>query len=492
MSQARTGSISARFTSGSTMRHVAVMTATSTIGLIALFTVDAANLYYISLLGQTELAAAIGFAGTIQFFMISISIGLAIASTALVSRAIGAGGSDEARRLAMSSLTFLVSILTIAAVTLWFLRGEALSLLGATGEAHDIGADFLAIVLPSLPLLGIAMVSGGLLRSVGDARRSMFVTLSGGIFGALLDPVFIFDWGLGLGIEGAAIVSVLSRLLVASVGLYFVIRTHGMVGRLDFRAVLGDIRALSAIAGPAVATQISTPFGNAYLTRTVSEFGDDAVAGWAVVGRLTALAFGGIFALSGAVGPILGQNLGAGLYPRIQSTFRDALIFASLYVALAWAILFLLQDSIAAGFGLSPTGTEVLRGFTEFGSGAFLFTGALFVSNAVFNNLGKPAWSTLFNWSRDALAIPLFAVIVAGSMGAFGVVFVQGISAILVGTFAALTAWRLVRVIDPEHPLTRVTPMPWAPANPFSSGRSAEAAMAEVTNEPLAKDKNSG
>ena len=67
------------FTSGSTMRHVVVMTLTSATGLMALFLVDALNLLYISLLGVTELAAAIGFAGAIQFFMLSVSIGLMIA-----------------------------------------------------------------------------------------------------------------------------------------------------------------------------------------------------------------------------------------------------------------------------------------------------------------------------------------------------------------------------------------------------------------------------
>ena len=93
----------AKFTKGSTMRHVVVMTATSSVGLLSLFLVDALNLFYISLLGVTELAAAIGFAGTIQFFMISVSIGLMIAGAATVSRAIGAGEHARARRLAPRS-----------------------------------------------------------------------------------------------------------------------------------------------------------------------------------------------------------------------------------------------------------------------------------------------------------------------------------------------------------------------------------------------------
>ena len=117
-------------------------------GLITLFLVDALNLFYISLLGHRELAAAIGFAGTVQFFMISMAIGLSIAATAVVSRAVGAGDTAGAHRLDASSLTLLVAVLGAAAALAWLGRGHALDLLGATGETRAIASRFLAIILP--------------------------------------------------------------------------------------------------------------------------------------------------------------------------------------------------------------------------------------------------------------------------------------------------------------------------------------------------------
>ncbi len=463
------------------MRHVAVMTVTGGVGLMSLFLVDVANLFYISMLGQAELAAAIGFAGTVQFFMISVSIGLSIAATATVSRAVGAGDAVGARRLAASSMLILVSVLGLVAALMWLNRRAALVLIGATGETLEIADGFLAIVLPSMPILGVAMVSGGLLRSIGDARRAMYVTLIAGAIGAALDPLFIF--GFGLGVDGAAIVSVLARLTTAGVGLWYAVRVHDLIGRLDLRVALGDARQLLAIAGPAVATQVSTPVGNAYLTRLVSEYGDSAVAGWAVTGRFTALAFAGIFTLSGALGPILGQNLGAGLYPRIRRAYRDALVFAACYVLVAWALLWLASDLIVAGFGLAGPGAEVLRAFTRFGAGAFLFTGALFVSNAAFNNLGRPAWSTGFNWSRDALAIPALGFVIGGASGAMGVVVIQALAALLVGTLAALTALRYVERLSarPEGERGYSAPQP-----AFASGRAAVATQLVAEESPSA------
>ncbi|MEE8455126.1 MAG: MATE family efflux transporter [Limibaculum sp.] len=480
----------ARFTTGSTMRHVAVMTVTGGVGLMSLFLVDVANLFYISMLGQAELAAAIGFAGTVQFFMISVSIGLSIAATATVSRAVGAGDAVGARRLAASSMLILVAVLGLVAALIWQNRRAALMLIGAEGETLEIASGFLAIVLPSMPVLGVGMVSAGLLRSVGDARRAMFVTLTAGAVGAALDPLFIFDFGFGLGVNGAAIVSVLARLVTAAVGLWGAVRVHDLIGRLDLAAALGDARQLMAIAGPAVATQVSTPVGNAYLTRLVSEYGDSAVAGWAVTGRFTALAFAGIFTLSGALGPILGQNLGAGLYPRIRRAYRDALVFTACYVLIAWALLWLASDLIVAGFGLTGAGAEVLRAFTTFGAGAFLFTGALFVSNAAFNNLGRPAWSTGFNWTRAALAIPALGFVIGGAFGASGVVVIQALAALLVGTVAALTALRYVDRLSapPDGERGYSTPQP-----AFASGRAAVATqlVAEESPSPLAAGEKS-
>src|SRR3954453_20254213 len=89
-------SLAPKFTHGPIMRHVVVMTATGSIGLMAIFVVDFLNLFYIAMLGQQELAAAIGYGGTGLFFTVSLCLGITIAGTALVSRALGARRRDEA------------------------------------------------------------------------------------------------------------------------------------------------------------------------------------------------------------------------------------------------------------------------------------------------------------------------------------------------------------------------------------------------------------
>ena len=85
------------------MRHVIVMTAATSVGLMAIFVVDLLSLLWVSRLGDPKLTAAVGFASQVLFFSISISIGISIAIGALVSRALGAEDKKRARRLASSA-----------------------------------------------------------------------------------------------------------------------------------------------------------------------------------------------------------------------------------------------------------------------------------------------------------------------------------------------------------------------------------------------------
>ena len=172
----------------------------------------------------------------------------------------------------------------------------------------------------------------------------------------------------------------------------------------------------------------------------IARHGDGAVAGWAVVTRLTVLAFGGIFALSGAIGGILGQNWGAGLMARVRATYRDALIFCTVYTGLAWALLFALRGPIVAAFGLGPEGAAVVNAFVGLAAGGFVFTGALFVSNAAFNTLGRPLYSTGFNWSRDGVVMFPLAWALSQALGAPGVIYGQALAGVIVGTAAASPA----------------------------------------------------
>ena len=297
-----------RFLSGSTMGHIMRMTITGTAGITFVFIVDAINLFWISWLNDIRLVSAMGFAFSIQFFSVSVGIGLMIAATALVSKAIGEGKLQKARNLATSIIIVCGIVQSLVAFTIILFRSQILAFMGPEVETADLAARYLFISLFSLPAMGIGMAGSAILRAEGDGFRAMLVTLTPGAFAMLIDPLLIVYFELGL--EGAAIGVCISRMIMASTALWFVIYNHNLLAYPRIKQILHDTKPFFAVAIPTILTQLSTPVGNYLLTIVMAGFGDSAVAAWAVVNRLTVLAFGGIFSLSGAIGGIFGQNFG--------------------------------------------------------------------------------------------------------------------------------------------------------------------------------------
>lgn len=434
------GTPRAVFVTGSLMRHVAVMTATASVGLMAIFVVDLLSLLYVSWLGRPEATAGVGYATIVLYLMVSINIGLMIAVGALTARALGSGDRVGARRMAGST----IALMAIAAVALTLIVLPCLPVLlralGAHDESYAVALSFLWIVLPSNVLMAVGMGFSGVLRAVGDARRAMFVTLAGGLATAVMDPLFIF--GFGLGPDGAAVAIVLSRIIIASVGFHGAVKVHDMVARPSSAALGMDTAATMAIAGPAILTNLSTPIANAVFAGVMARFGDAAIAGLAIIDRLVPVAFGVLFALSGAIGPILGQNWGAGRFDRMRKGFTDAAIFAIACVVVAWIALLLLRGPIVTAFGATGLTAELVQFFCLIAGPMWIFVGLLFVANAAFNNLGMPILSTLFSWGRATLGTVPLSLLGAHYWGPKGALAGSALGAVLFGVVALAFAYR--------------------------------------------------
>jgi putative MATE family efflux protein len=436
------GGTAAVFTEGNLFRHISVMALTSSVGLMAIFLVDVVDMIFISMLGQSELAAAVGYAGAVLFFTTSFGIGMAIAAGALVARALGQGDPALARQRASHALGHGVIVGAVFAGVVWLLLDPIVALLGATGRTHTLAVGYLAIIVPSLPFLIVGMIGGAILRAHGDARRAMAATIYGGLVNAVLDPILIF--GLGLDLTGAALASVAARLTIAATALIPVFAHHGGLARPELRGLAADFRPVAAIALPAILTQLATPVGMAWVTRAMAAYGEEAVAGMAVVGRLTPLAFAVLFSLSGAIGPVLGQNDGARLQERVRRGFRDAILFCALVTGLVAAVLFALRAPIADLFGTSGVARDLVYLFCGPLALLYFFNGVIFVSNAACNNLGRPFLSTWLNWGRHTLGTIPPVALGGWLFGAQGVLIGQAAGGVVFGLFAW---WLALRVI---------------------------------------------
>jgi Na+-driven multidrug efflux pump len=293
------------------------------------------------------------------------------------------------------------------------------------------------------------MCAANATRALGDARRSMYATLAGSAVNAILDPILIF--GLGWGIEGAATASLVSRFVVLAIAFHAIFGVHRLPAITSFRLLRADFSPIVRVAGPAILTNLATPIGGGIVLRTMAQYGDSAVAGAAIMGRIGPVAFAAVFALSSAVGPIIGQNAGAGDYIRVRRALLDALCCNLVYVIFVWLALWLLADAIVAAFSATAEAEQLIRFAVTWLPGGMAFTGMLFVANASFNNLHRAHLATILNFSRTLLGTIPFVWLGSRWFGAPGVMAGDVLGGVVFGALAfAIVLWQ-VRLLDGKY-----------------------------------------
>lgn len=425
------------------MRHVTVSSFTASIGLMAIYAVDLIDLIFISMLGYEEMAAAAGYASALMFFTSSINIGLSVAAGVLVSRSIGEDDELEAREYATSTamLVMLTGLLIplILLINVEFFVG----LLGATGQVAELAATYLWIVVPFTWVSGLSMVTVAALRCYGEIRLAMYPALFGALTNAVLDPIFIF--ALGMGLPGAAWATVAARFVTLALALYPALRKHEAFVTPNLRLLWRDLQTVMHFASRAVLANVATPIGTAIVTREMSKFGAEAVAGMAVIGRITPVAFSVIWALAGAIGPIIGQNFGAGHLDRVKRAYLDAITFVAVFVLFVTLILFSLRGPIADLFNAQNLTRELIYLYCFPVALSAFFSGSVFVASASFNTLGRPSYSTWLSWGQHTLGTWPFVIVGGMIMGAQGVLIGQALGSIIFATIAIWLGWRLIK-----------------------------------------------
>lgn len=323
-------------TGTSLSRQLFTMTWPMLFGVLSLMTFQLADSAYIGQLGRDPLAA-LGFTLPMQQLIIGLQVGLGIATTAIISRTLGAGDTVRAERL--GGLVVLVGAVMVFALclALWFLRDIIMGLLGAE--------DALLPMIRSywIPWL-VAAWTGALLyfgysvcRSHGDTRLPGYMMVITSLINIGLDPlyIFVFDWGL----PGAALATI-SAFGTGVLVIFPKLLRKGWL-RFDVRELaLGkSLRQLNSIMAPAMVSQLMPPLSAMLATAMVAGFGSAAVAAWGLGTRLEFFSIVVVLALTMSMPPMIGRLLGAGDLGRIRQLVRLGVRFVvvwQLLLAMIW------------------------------------------------------------------------------------------------------------------------------------------------------------
>lgn len=434
----------ARFVHGSVSRHIMAMSATNAIGISALFLSDLIDIYFISLLGQSSYTAAIGYASSIILFSTSICIALVTVNSAIVAKYIGQNEANSAKQHVCLIACFAFLSTTVFASFLFYFTPSILLTIGAQDEQLQHAIPYLRTLLLSLPILAVALQMSATLRSFGYAKYAMLATLCAAILNITLDPILIFYCQLDL--QGAAIASVSARLLLLLIGLYFVISKFRLITFFTIAFLKENLKIIFHYSLPALLTQLIAPLGAIYVTYEMAKFGSEYMSGWAIISRIIPLAFVMLFALPGAIGPIISQNYGAKNTQRLREVLNQSLKFIISYTLVIAMSLSMLQEFIVDIFNSENESAQLIRIFCQNIPITFIFVGMTLVSLSFLNNLGVIKIATFLNFAKVTLGtIPLVSL--GGKyFNAPGILYGHALGNILFGLISLILVYNVIKL----------------------------------------------
>ncbi|MCB1672469.1 MAG: MATE family efflux transporter [Gammaproteobacteria bacterium] len=368
------------------------------------------DLYFVAALGEDSVAG-VGTAGTLMFMIMAFTQVLGVSAVALIAQAVGRKDRDTANLVFNQSL-----VLSVCCSLLTLLFGYLFGALFMNGIAADAGAyaeglTFLHWLLPGMALQFPIIAMASSLRATGIVQPAMIIQVVTVLLNIALAPVLIAGWGPGpaLGVMGAG----LATTLASGVGLLLL---TGYFLKLEKYVAFDPTRWQPQFKLWGRMLDIGLPAGGEMLLLFVyfsavyfliQDFGTAAQAGFSIGGRVMQSIFMPTMAIAFAVGPIIGQNFGAGCFARVRETYYKGILLSSI-VMLSVTLFIHWRPGVLVGLFTDQVEViQVASVFLQIVSLNFLTQGIVFTSSGVFQGLGNTRPALLSSLLRIGFFIPL-------------------------------------------------------------------------------------
>jgi putative MATE family efflux protein len=385
-------------------------------------------------------------------FMMLVGLG----ANSLVSIRLGEGNKKEAEHILGNAFILLIIIsLSISVLGLIFLN-PLLRILGASHDVLPYARDFMQIILAGTIFQGIGFGMNNFIRGEGNPKIAMFTMLIGTFLNVILCPIFIF--GLGMGVRGSALATVISQGVSAAWVLhyFFTGKSSLKIRKVNLRPDKVITSKIFALGAAPFSLQMAASLVNAILNKSLGYYGGDiAISGMGIVTSILSLIMMPIFGINQGVQPIIGYNYGARKFDRVKEALKLAIMGATAIVLLGFIMVEVFPRQIVSLFGSSNTAlvefsTPAMRTFLMF----LPIIGFQIISANYFQAIGKPKQSAFLSLSRQlillipaVLILPLFfglnGVLIAGPTADLG-------SSILTGIWI----YRELKRLDVKHERT--------------------------------------
>ena len=396
-----------------------------------------ADTFFVSKLG-TSASGAVGIVFSVMAIIQAVGFTFGMGSGSWISRLLGAKEEEKSKEVAATGFYSAIFFGIVIAIVGEWKMDEVMRILGASETILPFARDYAKYILLAAPIMGSSFVLNNILRSEGHAKFAMIGITTGGILNILLDPIFIFVFGMG--IKGAAVATALSQLISFLILLsYFLMnKTTTKLGIHRLSKNPGVYYQILKNGLPSLSRQGLASIASILLNQQAMVYGDAAVAAMAIVSKIFMMIFSVMIGFGQGYQPVVGFNYGAGNMERVKAslkfTLRVGIIGMSsagvlLYFVASWLMRLFIPDDQA----VIEIGTMALR--AQAISMPLIPIGT--VSNMTYQAVGKAWRATIMSSMRQGIFfIPLIFVL-PSFFGLGGVVITQASADVLTALICA-------------------------------------------------------
>lgn len=369
----------------------------------------------------------------------SIGFGYLTAGISLTSQYYGAGDFENAEKSASQQFFFSLIVAVFFSIGGFLVAPHILAYMGVPSDIYPLATSYTRTIFIGIPFVFTGFVYITIANSLGDTRTPTVLNIISSVANIILDPLFIFGYfGFPkMGVNGAAVATILSRTIVSVVGVYYLFK--GILGiriRVRYMWFRGWwLRKIIKIGTPLAIQQSSNSLGFAIMMSIVSKFGSVVVAAYGVAIRIIDVLQAFTGAVQRSVAIMIGQNIGAEKYNRAKKIAVTALVSVFVFLLVGSIIIYLFRDVLIAVFINDPAviveGAKVLGIFTW----SIPFFGVFFIAGAIAMGSGHTKIFAIISITRLWLLRIGLSILLAVllDMGSIGIYIAMAISNIVAG-----------------------------------------------------------
>lgn len=419
------------------------------VGMLISALYNAIDAYFVGGLGMSQMGAV-----SVVFPIVQIIIGLGMmfgaGASSYISRLLGKGDNEQANKTASTSLFSGLLVGAIIIIGIMVFLDPVLTSLGSTETILPYARAYAKIYVTGSIINVFTVMMNNLLTAQGATKFTMIAMLTGSIANVILDPIMIY--GMDLGIEGAAIATVISLCINMALYIGYIAKKKGVL-RFSVRNIAPSktiYAEVLKIGIPVLLFQLLASTAMGSINTAAKPYGDYAVAAMGAVTRIMTVVTYVVFGFLKGFQPFAGYNYGAKKYERLKKSIRLCMIWSTAFCIFAAIVLFIFADPVVSLFGTDVKMIDLAAKALRLNAVLFITFGFQMVYASLYLAIGKSLVGSILSLSRQGIFFFPLVFALPHLLGLTGVIWVQPMADLLTTILTVIFAVKINRALSAE------------------------------------------